>query len=87
MDRSHSAHLSASGWVRVDWHSYLGCHCAWIVKQQVSPIVLPYPLHAGHYELNLALPVHAAVAARLRDVSNDSPDGPTWMNLLYDCAT
>jgi hypothetical protein len=42
---------------------------------------------AGHYELNLALPLHAAIATRLRDVSNDSPDGPTWMNLLYDCAT
>jgi hypothetical protein len=42
---------------------------------------------AGHYELDLSLPVHTAIAARLRDESNDSPDGPTWMNLLYDCAT
>jgi hypothetical protein len=31
--------------------------------------------------------VHAAIAARLRDESADSPDGPTWLNLLYDCAT
>lgn len=45
-------------------------------------------LHAaGHYELDLSLPLHAAIAARLRDESNDSPDGPTWINLLYDCST
>lgn len=41
----------------------------------------------GHYELNLALPVHAAIAARLRDDSQSCPDGPTWINLLHDMAT
>lgn len=48
--------------------------------------VFACPVCTGHYELDLAQPLHATIAARLRDESNDSPEGPTWMNLIYDCA-
>jgi hypothetical protein len=41
---------------------------------------------AGHYELNLALPAHAAIAARLKDESLSGPEGPSWVNLLFDAA-
>jgi hypothetical protein len=42
---------------------------------------------AGHYELSLGLPVHAAIAARLRDDAQGSPDGFSWINLLHDMAS
>jgi hypothetical protein len=42
---------------------------------------------AGHYELNLGLPVHAAIAARLRDDAQGSPDGFSWINLMHDMAS
>jgi hypothetical protein len=44
-------------------------------------------LRAGHYELNLGLPVHAAIAARLRDDAQGSPDGFSWINLMHDMAS
>lgn len=73
------------------FENWLGMHTAGCNSAQNAAghgcCVLCAVSNAGHYELNLALPLHAAIATRLRDVSNDSPDGPTWMNLLYDCAT
>lgn len=60
----------------------------WSLAWQMAALFChaPYHVPAGHYELNLATPVHAAIASRLRDESNSAPDGPTWINLLYDSA-
>jgi hypothetical protein len=63
--------------------SVSGCQTVRHFLQAMCACVLP----AGHYELDLAQPVHAAIAARLRDESNDSPEGSTWINLIHDCAT
>jgi hypothetical protein len=42
---------------------------------------------AGHYVLNLSSPVHQALANRLKDASSAAPEGPTWINILYDAYT
>lgn len=59
------------------------CVCATFLSHSPPPAAAA----AGHYELDLSMPLHAAIAARLRDESNNSPDGPTWLNLLHDCST
>jgi hypothetical protein len=39
---------------------------------------------AGHYVLNLSLPLHVALASRLKDAAATAPEGNSWINLLYD---
>lgn len=62
-------------------------HTAGAPVKSISHLLPLLRVAAGHYELNLSLPVHAAIAARLRDDSQSCPDGPTWINVMHDMAT
>lgn len=44
----------------------------------------PPPRLAGHFELDLSLPLHRFVAARLKDAAAAEPEGPSWLNLAHD---
>lgn len=42
----------------------------------------------GHYELDLSLPAHRAVAMRLKDVAWAEPEGSiNWVNIIHDHST
>ena len=50
-------------------------------RRRRTGLASPLP---GHYELDMSLPIHRLVAARLRDQALAEPEGPSWINLVHD---